>query len=75
VSIVSSVVAFAIWRVSCVINVDTKIAEELGQRSSKSPTSVHHGRIVSCFWLRLRASSVRIQAEPSAMSLQLGPLI
>jgi hypothetical protein len=68
VAIVSTVVAFAIWLISRVVNVDTKITEELGQRSSKSRTSVYRGRFVSWFWLRLRASSARIQAEDSAMS-------
>ncbi|MEH2594913.1 hypothetical protein V1278_001826 [Bradyrhizobium sp. AZCC 1577] len=72
VAIVSSV-AFAIWLVSWVINVDTKITAE--PRSSKPRTSVYRGRIVSCFWLRLRASSARIREEDSAMSMQLGRLV
>ena len=40
VAIVSTVIAIAFWLISLVINVDTNVTEELGQRSSKSRTSV-----------------------------------
>jgi hypothetical protein len=75
VAIVSRVVAFAIWLGSWVINVDTKITEERGAKvveiANKRVPQPYRFR----FWLRLRASSARIQGEDSAMSLQLGRLI
>ena len=52
VAIVSTVVAFAIWLISRVMNVDAKITD--GTTGS--------------FWPRLQANPARIQAEDPAMS-------
>ena len=73
--IVSSVVAFAIWLVSWVINVDTKITEEPGAKVVEIANKRVPRPYRFLFWLRLRAGSAHIQAEDSAMSLRLGRLI
>ena len=63
VAIVSTVVAFAIWLISRVINVDAKSTEELGAKVVEIANKHVPRPFRFVFGLRLRASSIRIQAE------------
>ena len=76
VAIVSTVVAFAIWLISRVINVDTKITDELGTKV----VEIANKRVPRPFrFLFLAPHTGQLGTHPSGrfghVPAQLGPLI